>query len=698
MIATTALLAAIAFGDGFWEAFDEVAAMRRDDRLVQAWERLPRLDELATTDVERAYALGERVYLFTILGTPDRAAEPHRRMKERFAALGDAARVEVFYGELQYDLPYRLAVDDFAGAVRLADDARRDERWDEADPRFVGARLEVERQGALALAAWARQGGVEVDRALVALRRLKDDFDYRGPEILLRIGTIAIEQGRFDDARAALRDAEEQVATWREEERASELDELNLAVLRARLATGSEPPHRDVAELSSARAQLEAAWTSGLSKWAAADAEGGVGILHYDLRQDALSALIATTLALGEGAEAALGYLVETQEASALARALGAAGTTVADVRANVVVGDDHLVLVLLPATLGGDLFVISKHEVQHHPLEPASQVAPDSLFPAAVRTRVAAARRLTICAIGPLAAAPFERFRGPDGRPLARTHALDFAPSLPAACALETRARNRLASPTPTETPLVTVVSGPLPSAAALERWAWIRNAPLADVPWEDALAAYPPDRVRTATGRAATRDAFARAGDAAVLQLFAHGVFDPALVRPGTLVLSPADERDDGLFTCTDAERSKAPHLVFLGACSATAGPYRGGDESSPDFSGAFLAAGAAVVIAAAEQVDAYATLDLATRFHAHLANGVAPAEALRRARVERGGDPEESDGFRIVGAGQRPVFVSSVSVRRSSGIVIPLALAVVALLLGFGWRRRHCAAQGS
>lgn len=157
------------------------------------------------------------------------------------------------------------------------------------------------------------------------------------------------------------------------------------------------------------------------------------------------------------------------------------------------------------------------------------------------------------------------------------------------------------------------------------------------------DALLAAPLDRFR-------------------FLHFATHGVLDAEIPELSGLVLSLVDARGaprEGFLRLHDVYRLRlAADLVTLSACrTALGGELRG--EGLVGLTRGFLHAGARAVVASLWDVQDRATARLMERFYAGmLADGLAPAAALRAAQAELAADPRWRDpyywaGFVLQGA---------------------------------------------
>jgi tetratricopeptide (TPR) repeat protein len=158
---------------------------------------------------------------------------------------------------------------------------------------------------------------------------------------------------------------------------------------------------------------------------------------------------------------------------------------------------------------------------------------------------------------------------------------------------------------------------------------------------------------------GDAATRSAVAAAAPGAgLLHLATHGVFRHDNPLFSALRLA------DGWLTLADVERMdlRGTGLVTLSACETGAGDLRGGDLFG--LSQAFLAAGAASLVASLWPVPDEATRRLMIGFYRQLVNGQSKAAALRAAQLALMAEPTYRHplywaGFGVMGGAPTPTL---------------------------------------
>ena len=140
--------------------------------------------------------------------------------------------------------------------------------------------------------------------------------------------------------------------------------------------------------------------------------------------------------------------------------------------------------------------------------------------------------------------------------------------------------------------------------------------------------------------TREAATEAAFKRQPltKFRILHLAVHGLADTKFPERSALVLAPApSEHEDGLLQVREIANLRLnADLVVLSACDTSVGRLDG-QEGVANLVRAFLAAGARNVVSALWEVDDTFGAAIMRRFYAHLAQGTAPEEALKRAKLD-------------------------------------------------------------
>ncbi|HTQ57518.1 MAG TPA: CHAT domain-containing tetratricopeptide repeat protein [Bryobacteraceae bacterium] len=262
----------------------------------------------------------------------------------------------------------------------------------------------------------------------------------------------------------------------------------------------------------------------------------------------------------------------------------------------------------------------------------------------APVRGELAAKTNLIVAPDGDLWQVPFQVLRTPEGRYLIEDLAVSYAPSLSVLAALR-----RAAHP---------VESGNLKLA--------VFGNPTGD--WPEAenearrLVALYGAGSRMWLGAEAGEEEFRQhAGSYDVIQVAAHGVFDPAHPQRSHIVFHPPQAKgaEDGWLEAAEIRELDLPAaLVVLSGCETGRGHFEEG-EGAVGLAWAFEAAGSRAVLASQWRVESASTTELMARFHSAWRNGSNKARALREAvlevaRQERLRHPFYWAGFQLFGDG--------------------------------------------
>jgi hypothetical protein len=541
--------------------------------------------------------------------------------------------------------------------------------------------------------AGSRSGNVEA-----ALRRLEEIYGSQLADTGTRLA-CACRLGQWKLRTQDLAGAQ----SWLERARAlvddhggagAELDLKNRALLSAlemRLSILRGDP-RDVQERRLERLGRE--FEDLIAGWLAQPPRvAGLGFLRYDRTRTVLGELLAGQAALGEeglGAARALATLQRACSAGSLHRLLNVQPADLAEVQSKLLPPGTGA-LVYFPFRDRSLLFTVdAEHGVALHVLEGERALIPlarpwksDVLTsPAGLSTQERDLRRARIASLGGklsstllpppvvewvhayssilivgsdlLGELPFEALPLADQGPLGLVKAIGYLPSLPLGVHLHDRAMAR-AEGLATDLCLVADVrKGPDPGA--------LEPLPFGPDELEDLLAPFQPDRAQTLLRERATlaelgRQDLARTG---ILTFITHGALDASRERPQGLVLSGGES-----LWCEDAESWRGgPRLIVLAACGAGRGPLREGDGPAANLGAAFLRGGADCVALAEAQLAYRPTLRLLGTFQRGLAQGLAPGEAMRLARVhvarsEGGEDPFYFALVRLLGLSNRPVL---------------------------------------
>ncbi|MFN0244459.1 MAG: CHAT domain-containing protein [Planctomycetota bacterium] len=545
------------------------------------------------------------------------------------------------------------------------------------------------REQARTMPAYAARARAELELTLSKPFQLADSQRI-APELAL--AELALRASDLQTAQAWFDKATEHIG--KPSERARHPRGAAWAASAARLVHERKTPPADRAELEAARTMLEGTLHARLESWRSLELRsGGYGFLLYPDERSMISELMRLDLVLEPGrmgVERALGRVIATGEVGTLARALGAKDTSLARARSAILGNQaDHLLLCYFRAPDQSHLFVVGTDTAEHFPLAGADFIeekrvaAVDALQrPAeselsvkrlAERNRVIAAlgamllpresrpllekaSRLTVVGLDLFDTVPFEALPWSDEATLGASKAIAHLPSLAAGLVLAERAGNEPAARTGDTEGGVLLLA--VPTSSKLD-------VPMASL--ERILAPYPKRCRALVTGAHASRERLTKDAPAArVIHILSHGRYELSRERAATILLDAPGQSGGALFGADEIERVDAAPLVVLTACGAGRAPTRRGDGGAADLAGAFFLAGkrARCVALSAFDLDVNAALKISTSFHAALAQGMDPAEALRASNAALAADPDFADPFyhglmRIVGIGHVPVF---------------------------------------
>jgi CHAT domain-containing protein len=600
-----------------------------------------------------------------LYATTDRQDALIDRLEERLAVAGFAERVPNF----------RVKALVLLGAA-MCDPASK--------PREVRIAEGSFRDGAELLRRALADPATDAEWRRIALKNLVERHLTRGE--------VDAARRYFEELSAAIaRDSADSPGAWRERALA--------ACFALRLARADERT-RSKEELAKRVDELDRAAGEWLRRLAELPARpGGLGLLHYTVNRAILAELL-----LGRLVDAA----TETSERDAW-RALEAAqllGSLTRLCRApscelerfrREYLRERHGLLVFLPAHPNSVVLAIDRERIdidriaQEDELEaarkrlssilstpPTASVGPDEklesarkrlaalLFTPAVQARMEGWDRVTILGSELHENVPFECLPWRDGEILGLTKAVDTLPSAPLGPLL--RARYPTTEKPAQDAVLVLAAPKPGPATAGLPAipWSGERSRAKAEL--------YPAGVVRIAIGEEATVEALRSpaVASARVLEIVAHGKFEPARERPAHLLLAPTD-RSDGRLWCESVDGFgadggiapvRAPRIVILAACGAARDQKRYGEDGVSNLGGAFLFAGAQCVLISRYDVELAAAERMTSVVHRRLQLGDSCAEAMRRARAELAEDPAFAHPFywsalQVFGDGQCAVF---------------------------------------
>lgn len=699
---------------GNWDA----ALRRLDQAEAELPANTPRLEML------RARIAGFRGEVFLSMGLVDQCAtwcerewDVMRDVPDELAVFRERARIH--------------RVNMFLAAERFEDVVA------EIEPLLAKGSLEeypLERAALLvrlgiALASLERADPARPERAVSVLESVVADTN---PETAtersnaeLRIAQTHLERGRLDEAQAW-------IARVRDRAKPARLDAAYEAALEAKLllerrAAGStDDGSRLAATTTALRAGLDAlveSYDAVLDEWYELRLrQGGAGLMHYETVRFVLSVLIEATRELNPNSQAAaFAPVIAGLRASTLSRRLGV-GPGVPSLEELITTPPDEPIVLFLPAIDTTHVFWIDDEGVFHAraPARPHIEAmripfvdtitrSPyglgaeearerieslmaqgtrlfDALFPAEIRERLARHDRITIAASDLLVYLPFEALVR-DGEWLGRSVAIGYTPSPAVAAVLRDRADRRDAVTTERPAPNALVVAAPSPGEGAP---ALLPVLPFDTAQRERLADSYTPGAVEFLVGDAATLSnteaAIERAG---LTHFLVHGIHDYSRERTAGLVLAPEADRPTGVAWAPDLDPLSASPVVLLTACGTGRGPARWGDAGSSHLGGIFLAAGADTVVLPIAEVAYDATLEMAVTFHARLAEGAGPAEALRDARVRVSSRDEFRDPYYFAllharGLAHRPVFSPAPGAATESPNSFELELRLVTLVV--------------
>lgn len=461
--------------------------------------------------------------------------------------------------------------------------------------------------------------------------------------------------------------------------------------------------------------RVRRAWSASLERWAKAPLRaGGISYLQIAERHQLSQELVELELAVegeAEGTRHALEDQLAAEQLSTLARRLGTQAVTIADVQRELC--PEHAgVLLYVPSRDRSFAFAIDARGVELFHLPPvhrfyppcraltlavqeavhsgrglddpelrAAAAAVARLFvPAEIARRIEGWSTLRLIGIDDVSYVPFELLPAPGGGTRGARQAISYCASLPLAIALQRASTAPCAGGARLLVAPDSAQPGMQLDLDAAQRESLRENLPVPAVVCEGP--------------RADTRAlASAPGAEIALLQVLAHGRYDPLRERPAGLQLAST------VAWAEDIEALHAPPLVLLAACGAGRAPLRRGDGSRSDLSAAFLVAGARCVVLPTADLELDGTLRAAPIALEHLGAGESAAEALRATRAElAGSDPVaalQAHLLHVVGAGGTRLAAHDRSAGaergRAPGLFVAL-LAFLAVALGLALRRRR------
>ena len=596
--------------------------------------------------------------LYLELGRTELAARAFDAHLDHAEALGDEA---LFWGAIDNQVRLALAADRLTEVEALWDRARNAPFWQSGRPAdraklrlaLGQARVELERAG-------EREEGAAFE-TLVGVLEEPGAYEHDAFEAELMLATSALDAGALGEAEDWLAAARERRVAWNHgagvEAPAASRSRFGLEALGWRLARAAGEDER----IATAYAESRAAFERFLASWSDAPlAAEGVGFLQSRWRRDFLAEVLALDrAALGEerGRRAVVADVLEVQVRGTLTRALGAQAVTLEEVQSEFL-GPGCGALVYVPGREASLGLALSRDAVELIELAPARVLrrasralaeaageaivtggatneaqltdairrASDRLLPPELWRVIQHWDEVVIVAAEGAGIFGLECLVTGSGEPLGLVKAVSHVPSLPVGVALARAAR--------TAAPRKGVwLLAPADAISPPPGFETLPPVPFDEAHADELCALYGREESRIVAG-ASAKMALLRSpelGRRAALDVIAHGLFDPTRPRPAGLLLA----NGEALFSA-EVEALDVPPLVTLVACGTARGPLRLGDDGRAHLGAAFLAAGARVVLMGATELEYRASLLLDGVFHERLAEGVPPAEALRRARV--------------------------------------------------------------
>ncbi len=723
-----------------WVYFPAIALERiRLARLQGRWEE--GLDAAAEL-IERGLLMDQAIDSMRNASDAQRqVALLHRRI--RALALGQRARLELELGRLDRAVTSALEELELAEQVEdrsaeldarlaLADAAYL--RDDPAETLAIVEELEAEGLGdasspALAHLTGMALGGLALkgrESPAKAVQRLERALGGPGLDQLAAfdaewmLSELALSEGDVERAATHLADARGRFDSWSQPDDAIGTRELRLLANEAQLAClASAGPER----LSEIERALEGGLQVLLDSWRRTDAEaGGVGFLESEDRRALLGELIRVRQTLhGEaGLERCVADLLAAWTMGSAARRAGLTAGDLEDVRTGLLgagaglmiyvptgpvthalaVDAERITARVLPGqyALAESIDGFQRLAAERDPprearearreraraLTGAGSALAEALLPRELASLAAGWTSIGVVGLESLRGITLETLCDREGRTLGCALPLYTIPSIPLALA---DARRRAEEPVSYERDLA-LLAFLEPDGAALERFPGLARVPAEELELEAVAAAY--DRDRRAILRSpppVAADLRQALDSAAVVQVLAHGVFDPFRERGAGLLLAPntADpgESGDGFVWSEDLARlGQQPRgLVLLTSCGTSIGPRRLGDDEPTDLATTLLERGAAAVVTTREKLELSLADQLSRALHRNLARGDGPAEALRSARAAVAGRDVlrgfEVSRVRLLGRDLNPLPAPS---PRGSGIGYAAAAALL------------------
>ena len=431
--------------------------------------------------------------------------------------------------------------------------------------------------------------------------------------------------------------------------------------------------------------------------------KGGAGFLYFDGRRRVVSELVRLILAVHPGEEGrrrALDRVLRAQSLGSLARHLGVEPVDLEEVKRRLLAPGSGI-LIFLPAYEQSHVFVLDSEGIlvreipselvldeyrrnldgwlwntHGHPFDEAAWIdvaSPlrDALLPPEILERIDEWDEITVTGLDIIGWTPLECVPLASGESLGLAKAVDWLPSLALGVHLDEvmdthraadRGRKAEHSGIDSKGPETLLLIAPQ-TARDIREYDRTLDPIELDGDEMDAFKRAVAKRSHEILEGEDAVKARLTGGDlesVRVLCLFAHGARQRAsaveaedddeilpIERPARLILAPS-KRDDGLLTPDEVDALRLSSMVILSACGTATGPRRYGDDGINHFGGAFMRAGAPVVVLTPKKLEIHATAALTARFLEGLVHeGRSPVQAMREARRGggRGGEVDPS-----------------------------------------------------
>jgi hypothetical protein len=396
---------------------------------------------------------------------------------------------------------------------------------------------------------------------------------------------------------------------------------------------------------------------------------GGTGFFHFGSQRDLISELVQRCLEAEPGQaglERALDWILKSQALGSMARIAGYEYAGLDEVRAALVT-DTRGVLVYLPSPLRTHVFGFDADNLWHEELGRAwfieekrseflqnglytdergpyydtlAGALAQELFPPQVLAHMENWQELSIGGLGLTDYIPYEILPVGADQLFGERFDVAYLPSVPIGEVLA----DRSAAEQSPETPPVALFVSPTTPSGLEEEYPPI----LVSENQMQRLGSDRPDEVSIWSGNDATFEnlKLAASSGAKVLHLIMHGAPDPNRVRPAGLLFAEGATGPTQV-SCRDIEQlEQVPPIVILAVCGAQKGRTRKGEDGLTHLGGAFISAGAQVVILSPDDLEVNATIALVALLQDRLLNEEAPASALAGAIKDLRRKPEYRD----------------------------------------------------